>query len=258
LGNFSSYQDILPDPNNKISLSGDSAGTTSGTIGEGKLGPGFATVKFSANQPVMMNRTNSGRVITRSVAAHSWNIDINYNPMTREEFEPIFSFLMSRNGKLNPFFVELPQYLTSRNSGFHTQTSGGTLLTMAESSAIPAGRTYFRTSWGGSASSLPAVGDIFTITDPNNSSHTKVYMTTRVETAGDFNTTLDSNTDPTISPFRVRIHFSPPLVSSVSTTSTLDYVEPRIRVIQKTDVQEYSLGVNGLYKFDLKVEEAAP
>ena len=83
-------------------------------------------------------------------------------------------------------------------------------------------------------------------------------MTTRVETVGDFNTTLDSNTNPTLSPFRVRIHFSPPLVSSISTTSTLDYVEPRVRVIQKADVQEYSLGVNGLYKFDLKVEEAAP
>ena len=256
---FSSFQDILPDPNNKVSRSGDSGGTTAGSEGEAKAGPGFTSVKFSAKQPVMMNRTNSGRVITRAVAAHSWNIDISYNNLTREEFEPVFSFLMAKNGRLNPFFIELPQYLSSRNSSFATTTALGTLLTVNESGGLPAGRTYMRASWN-AADSYPAVGDIFTITDPNNSNHTKAYMLTRLETSEDYNNTFDPATNPSGSsaPYNVRIHFSPPLVAATSDTSTLDFVEPRIRVIQASDVTEYSLGTNGLYKFGLKVEEALP
>ena len=254
---FTSFQNILPDPTNTVSRSGDSGGYgDSKTIG--KSGPGFTSVKFNAKQPVMMNRTNSGRVITRAVAAHSWNIDISYNNLTREQFEPVFAFLMAQNGRLNPFLIELPQYLASRDSDFHTATSGGTLLTIDEASSIPAGRTYFRTSWTGATTALPAVGDIFTVTDSGNTNHTKAYMLTRVETIGDYNSALDSNTNPTTSPFRVRIHFSPSLVISTSNGATLDFVRPRIRVIQASDVTEYSLGVNGLYKFSLKVEEAAP
>ena len=259
MATFATFQNILPDPNNTISRSGDSAGI-SGSAGEGKVGPGFTSVKFSAKQPVMRSRTNSGRVITRAVAAHSWDIDISYNNITREEFEPVFSFLMAQNGKLNPFLIELPQYLASRDSGFAAESALGYTLAVDESSAVPAGRTYFRASWPRSFSSLPAVGDIFTISDSSNSNHTKAYMTTRVEIEGDYNTSLDSNTDPSgiIPGSTLRLHFSPSLVSEVSVGSTLDYVEPRIRVIQSSDVTEYSLGVDGLYKFGLKVEEAAP
>ena len=114
MATFSSFQDILPDPNNYLSEAGSSQQGDAGA----SLGPGFTSVKFSSKQPTMGTRTNSGRYIARSIAAHSWNIDINYNSLTRAEFEPVFSFLMSRQGKLNPFFLELPQYLTSQDSTF--------------------------------------------------------------------------------------------------------------------------------------------
>ena len=253
MGTFNAFQNILPDPNNLLSEAGSASSNEIGA----SAGPGFTSVKFTAKQPVMMNRTNSGRVITRSVAAHSWDIDISYNSLTRAEFEPVFSFLMSRNGKLNPFFIELPQYLTSQDSTFAASVISNppvTSVKIAEGSAVPAGRTYFRTSYTGSGT--PRQGDIFTISDASNVIHTKAYMVTRVETSTDFNNSFDAATNPGTNQFR--IHFSPPLVSATSDTSPLDFTEPRIRVIQAGDVQEYSLGVNGLYKFSLKVEEAAP
>ena len=77
-----------------------------------------------------------------------------------------------------------------------------------------------------------------------------------ISSATFLNNSFDAATNPGSNQFR--IHFSPPLVSATSDTSPLDFTEPRIRVIQAADVQEYSLGVNGLYKFSLKVEEAAP
>ena len=249
MATFSSFQDILPDPNNYLSEAGSSQQGDAGA----SLGPGFTSVKFSSKQPTMGTRTNSGRYIARSIAAHSWNIDINYNSLTRAEFEPVFSFLMSRQGKLNPFFLELPQYLTSQDATFASSVVTNNVA-IAEGSSVPAGRTYFRTSYSGSGT--PRQGDIFTITDASNSNHTKAYQITRVETQTDYNTTFDASTNPGSGQFR--LHFSPPLVSATSDTSVLDFTEPRIRVIQSKDVQEYSLGVDGLYKFSLSVEEAAP
>lgn len=332
MATFTSFQDTLPDPNNRISRSGGSVNPVGTTAINSRLGPGFTSVKFTAKQPVMMNRTNSGRVITRTVAAHSWDIDISYNNLTREEFEPVFSFLMAKNGRLNPFFINLPQYLTSRDSAFVIALAGGSNVTVNESGGLPAGRTYMKASWPGSGTGNPAVGDMFTITDGNNSNHTKAYMVTRVETFDDSNLSLDSTSVTTTvtsagggvslvavastaglsvgdilsgptgidSPTRritsisgnniglssafnfglsghapvsvtftgsetipttttqIRLHFSPPLVAATSNSSVLDFTAPKIRVIQASDVTQYSLGTNGLYKFGLKVEEALP
>ncbi len=257
MANFTAYQNILPDPNNKISRSGGSVNPVGTLDNSSKLGPGFASVKFSTKQPTMMSRTNSGRVVTRSIAAHSWNISISYNPLTREEFEPVFAFLLSY-GKINPFFVSLPQYLESRDSDF-VSVSPAKELTAAEGSSIPAGRTYMKCSWSGTGSQYPAVGDMFTITDPGNSNSFKAYMVTRFESAQDANTAFDAATQPSTSGATpVRIHFSPPLVTSVSNGSTLDFTAPKIRVIKQGDVTGYDLGVDGLYKFSLNLEEALP
>ena len=325
---FTSFQNILPDPNNYITYAGSISSSGTGAA----LGPGFTSVKFTSNQPTMMTRTNSGRVITRSVAAHSWKIGIQYNSLTREEFEPVFAFLMSRQGKLNPFFVELPQYIAAQDSNFASHVgSNPTSVAISEGSAIAAGRTFFRVGYSGAGTPRP--GDVFTITDANNSNHTKAYQVTRVETPTDYNFSFDASvitkavtqgsanattfglgnaassgvqvgdvvtgtnitrptgSFPTLiqivgntltlshgqpdfdgsagtfqfhrSPTKpgtnqLRVHFSPPLVYSVADTSKLDFVNPQVRVIQAGDVQEYSLGVDGLYKFNLNVEEAAP
>jgi hypothetical protein len=95
-------QNILPDPNNVIS--------TAGVDISGTAGPGFASVKLSSDQPIMRDRTRSGRLVSRAVSYHQWNIDISYNPMTKAQFNPIYGFLLEKQGSLKPFFVELPQY----------------------------------------------------------------------------------------------------------------------------------------------------
>ena len=94
------FTNILPDPNNMY----NDAGQDSGTIG----GPGFASVKLLSKSQTAKSRTNSGRLVTRHFGKHNWEIDIKYNPMTREEFEPVYSFLLSKQGQLVPFFVSLP------------------------------------------------------------------------------------------------------------------------------------------------------
>ena len=230
---FSSFSNRLPDPNFSIEETGKG--------GSGTAGPGFASVQFTSNQPVAISRTNSGRVTTRAIAGHNWKIAITYNPMTRDEFEPVYAFLQERRGRLKPFEIVLPQYNTPRN----TVTS-----TIAVDGAITAGATNFMVDGVSSGSLRP--GDMFNFTDSANSNHKKVYQVTRVLTSTDY---LTGN-QPTDSSHRV-YYVTPSIEKSVSNNSTLDYT-PTFRVMLTSDVMEYRLQTNNLYQFSLNLEEAQP
>jgi len=233
---FNSFANRLPDPNYKITEAGENS---SG----GLAGPGFKTVKFSSEQPTSFSRTNSGRVITRAIVGHNWKINITYNPMTRDQFEPVYSFLLEKRGRLKPFFVALPQYSSSR-----TTTSG----TISVDGAASAGATNIKVDGFGSVTGGLRPGDMFTITDSNNSNHKKIYQITRVA-----DNTNRLTTD-TIATDERRYYITPPLEKDVSNNSTLVYSEPLVRVVQTADIQEYSLGTNNLYSFALNLEEAQP
>jgi len=243
MATFTSFLDILPDPSNPVGVAGQSLATNSG----GTAGPGFASVTFSSEAPIQISRTNSGRVLTRSIAGHKWNINIKYNPMTRDQFEPIYSFLLEKNGRLNPFYVQLPQQASSRNAAFNT--AAGTITTATTGSAgagyiLQAGHSTTETT-------QPQPGDMFTITDANDSLHTKAYRVTRVMSNGTYNSAIHSQ--PTTSQ-RI-VYFTPHLQRAVSSGATCDYT-PLIRVIQKANIQSYNLGTNNLFEFSLNLEEA--
>jgi hypothetical protein len=228
---FTVFSDTLPTPNYKIGTAGQ--GSPQGTI----EGPGYASLKVDSVNQIMRDKTNSGRLITRSVAAHRWEVDIQYNPMTRAEFNPISSFLQEKQGGLKPFFIELPQYSQTGSPGSLTTTqlfTGNTYATISATSISPA----------------PAPGDMFTVSDSANSNHTKAYMLTRVETSADYNTNIG-----VVSANTIRVHFTPPLQKGVSTGSSFVFSNPRIKVVQKSDVFSYSLGTNNLYSFSLSLEE---
>lgn len=201
---------ILPDPNNTFN---------------GEYGPGFKSVSLISNQPVLKSRTNSGRVVTRAKAAQYWEINISYNPMTREEFDIVYSFLLAKRGGLIPFEVSLPQYLLPKD----TALTGATVTSLinAGSNTI----NYVPTGGG-----VASPGDLFTVSDDlYDSSHTKAYKVTSVD-AGE-------------------LSISPPVSREISAAATLDFVAPLVRVIMKSPVQEYKLGTNNLYEFSLNLEE---
>jgi len=245
MAQFTAFQNILPDPNNRISYSGSASSSDTGA----SLGPGWASTQLISKQPVMQNRTNSGRVISRAIAGHTWEISINYNELTKAEFTAIYAFLIQKVGKLNPFFVALPQYQVAQDSTFASAMAGGTAITINES-APPAGRNYFLCAYSGSGSPRP--GDIFTITDTDNTIHTKLYMVTRTETNADYNSNVGSQP----STGQRRIHFTPSLTYSTSNGSALDFTSPLVRVVNSADTNNYNLKTNGLYSFNLKLLEA--
>ena len=256
----------LPDPDYTRGFWGAGAASAA-SAATADHGPGFSSVKITSDQKVMVSRTNSQRVLAKAIAGQKWNIDIGYHPMTQDEFRPIDAFLQSRQGALSPFFVALPQYNNPKNTNWkNTLTNsdnsinGGNPFTFTAASAHLAGATSIEitgsNSWtistfGGSAHlNIPLVGEIFTISDSNDTNHTKAYMITHVET----NTTYASDTSrPSANGLRLGI--SPPLAKNVSTSGTLKFINPLFIVILPTAVRSYSLDTDNLYKFNLKLEE---
>jgi len=238
------YQDILPDPNNPIGAAGQNTGT---------VGPGYKTVSLISSSPIMKTRTNSGRIVARAIAGHSWKIKIGYNPMTRLEFEPIYNFLLNRRGGLKPFYVSLPQYRTPQDSDFASYAAAGTGATIQTTAGAASGATSVMIDGlSTTISNSPEAGDLFTITS-TDINHLKTYRITQVET----NTTYASDSARPATNERL-IHFIPGLQKATAINSTVKFHNPLIRVILSTDVQEYSLNTNNLYSFSLALEEALP
>ena len=241
MADFTPFSNRLPDPNYAIEETGKG--------GSGTVGPGFASVKISSNQPTAVSVTNSGRVSSRSIMGHRWSISLTYNPLTREQFEPIYNFLLERRGRLKTFEVVLPQYNSPR-----TTTSGTINVKTLSPDSIAAGATNFVVDGFGSVSGGLRPGDMFNFTDTNNSNHKKAYRVVRVLTNADY---LTGGTRPGANE---RIYYTVPSIEKEikTTTTTLTYTNPTFRVMQDGDTREYSLGTNNLYTFNLKLIEAQP
>lgn len=233
------FSNILPDPVNKITDAGVSSGS-------GSAGPGFASVTLRSLRDTQVSRTISGRGITRSHGSHMWDIEIQYNPLTRAEFEPVFSFLLSRNGRQYPFYVALPQYASPRDSAFATFVATNT----PTAAATAAGSSSMIISHASIAGD-PKPGDLFTINDSTNVNHTKAYRVTRSENSTVFETAGLTSTQR-------RIHFVPPLTRAVGPGALVVFKDPKIRCILKSDIQEYALNTENLYQFNLSLEEIQP
>ena len=231
MATFTSFTEILPTPSNPIGDAGQSLATGSG----GVAGPGFVSVTLNSKRDIMRDRTNSGRLVSRSASYHQWDVSITYNEMTKAQLDPVFNFLLEKQNSLKSFYVALPQYTGNiTNKGLSaTVAAGATTLTVSSSGVEP--------------------GAMFHIEDPENSAHIKAYVVTRVETSSNYNTN-----EGVVSSGTERVHFTPPLQRAITSTTNVvvNFAAPLIRVIQSSDEQQYSLNNNNLYNFSLKLEEA--
>lgn len=247
MATFNSFQNVLPDPNNLIV---PSLGAEPQSGFTGFEGPGYASVQLTSEQPLMRDRTNSGRLLARGIVGHKWKIAIKYNPLTQNVFNRIYSFLLQRNA-LDPFFVSLPQHRIPINPTFQTYAASNNLEAVG---AYAAGVKEVLLDGPGpysGSNGQPFPGDIFTISS-TNSNHLKTYMVTRVET----NAANLAGSTPTPTTGQVRIHFTPGLSAAVEDNADFVFHNPLFRVVPTSDTQQYNLNSNNLYEYSLNLEEA--
>ena len=221
---FSDFLDILPTPIHKIGSAGqlDASGTE---------GPGFATVGLSSEEPMLYSRVNSGRSAADDNSFHKWLIDIDYNPLTCEEFHPVYTFLMQKMTKLDPFFVLLPQYTSQGISdiGVDVEATRGDSTILVTGTGVAPGAMF---------------------TEFNEAGHTKMYYVTRVETNTNYFTPFGAPGSG-----KERLHFTPPLRKTVPASASLDFTDPLMQVKLIDGVQEYQLDSDGLFTYSIKLEE---
>ena len=212
------FTDILPDPTHKINLAGQASPT-----GEG--GPGYMAVKLSSQDPMITDKYNSMRYESQSGYHQKWVIDIAYNPLTCTEFHLIYAFLGLKRCLLKPFYVSIPPYDSQSLTGLTASTAGNwkdSTLLVDGTGAAP--------------------GMIFNI-----SGFSKIYKITRVET--------ETLNDTPVAAGKERLHITPPLVEDVVASTALNFIDPLFKVVQVSDLSNYSLDKDGLFNFSLQLEE---
>lgn len=242
MATFATFNNRLPDPTFAV--------TDAGSVGAGSTAAGFASVSMSSNLPVQVSRTLSGRGVHATSGAHHWEVNISYNPMKKAQFSPIISFLEAHNGRLNPFFVVLPQHSRPSDATFATHVTNNPVRFVG---AHAADSSSILVDCGVAFPEHASPMDCFTITDSTDVNHLKFYRVTRVET----NALYQAGTaQPSTSQMRLHIH--PPLVRAVADNSVVNWINPAMRVVQKADVLEYQLSTDNLFQFQLNLEEILP
>lgn len=89
---------------------------------ESRLPPDYPTTPtpmaatVTSFSPTLVSVTNSLRRQVRSRGVQVWQLDLMYGAMTRANFAPLWSFLVSRAGQASSFTVSLPGLGTPRGT----------------------------------------------------------------------------------------------------------------------------------------------
>lgn len=122
------------------------------------------TVQLTSVTPSLVSVTHSLRRIVRSRGGQRWSLEFTYAPLTREEWAPIYAFLLSQVGQEGVFTVVPPHLRTHQGSG-----TGVPTVDML----VSAGATAVQTTWADTSTTVMKAGDLLTF-----SGGAKVYMLT--------------------------------------------------------------------------------
>ena len=184
--------------------------------------PVFQALNLKSNDKTLVSQSVNGRTQSRKLASQYWEFSAVYPPMTRAEFMPVYAFIMAQSGQHQTFNIQLPVL---------DDTQGTAAGTLKSSAAHAAGLTTINVD--GVVGKL-SVGDMVKF------GHDKVYMITLTNTSGD--TTL--------------IDIMPPLRQSIANDEVINYQNVTIKVRLKNDVQEFGIGNDGLFSYEVDFIEA--
>jgi len=181
--------------------------------------PEFQAINVESKQRNIYSETVSGRIQARQIGKQQWAFSAKYNPMTREEFAPVYAFLVSQKGRFGTFTIVPPVISTTSGTATGTMTSG------AES----AGSTSISVSG--------FTGDIKAGDFVKFASHSKVYMVTADRSgAGDMS-------------------IEPALIEAVTNGTEITYTDVPFKMRLNNDIQTYSLSSNEYFEVDVDMIE---
>ena len=182
--------------------------------------PTASSIKITSISPTLTSVTHSLKRQARQRGGQRWALELDYPPMTRAEFAPLFAFSVAQKGQYQTFTYQPPIY--SDTSG----TATGTLL-VNNASGYSVGDSTVATD--GLTGTLKA-GDFIKF-----AGHDKVYMLT-----------ADGSTTLTI---------EPPLNDTVADDEAITYADVPFTVAFVNDSQSFGRGAADLHDFSISLVE---
>mgnify|MGYP003961717131 FL=1 len=182
--------------------------------------PTASSIKITSISPTLTSVTHSLKRQARQRGGQRWALELDYPPMTRAEFAPLFAFSVAQKGQYQTFTYQPPIY--SDTSG----TATGTLL-VNNASGYSVGDSTVATD--GLTGTLKA-GDFIKF-----AGHDKVYMLT-----------ADGSTTLTI---------EPPLNDTVADDEAITYNDVPFAVAFVKDSQSFGRGAADLHDFSISLVE---
>jgi hypothetical protein len=189
--------------------------------------PVFNAVNFSSEQKTITSTSDSGKMFSVQVDGQRFKFSASYPPMTRAEFAPVYAFIMKQRSQKETFTV-IPPVISDAQGDV-----AGIISTYTSASA---GDTSVQLQGITNGSTIKA-GDFIKF-----NGHSKVYMV--VEDA-----TGDVSELATVT-------IEPPLREDVLVDEDILYDNIPFTVRLMNDVQEFNVGVNNLYQYEVDFIEA--
>ena len=194
---------------------------------------GFTAMELQTNTRSRLTESVSGQTQRIKSGAQYWSFKLKSPPLSRSDFNAIYSFIVQQDGQVEAFTV-VPPVISST-----TGTAAGTVTVADVNTADPLMGTSAGSSSVGVSGGTGTLkkGDLIKF-----SNHNKVYMLTE-------DVDLDGSTVDQVS-------FYPPLVESVTGgATTITYNSVPFTVFFNNDQISYELLTDGLYRYEIDVRE---
>lgn len=182
--------------------------------------PEFSAIKVESQHSNVRTETRSGRTQVRSLGAQRWAFTAQYNDMTREEFAPVYAFVVSTGSGVDSFDIVPPVISDAKGN------VSGTVLANGSHSV------------GDSTISIDGITGTLKAGDfVKFANHNKVYMVTADRTGAG----------------TLSIH--PALIESVANNEAISYDGVTFKMRVANDVQQFALQEFDRYSFEVDMIE---
>ena len=180
-------------------------------------------INIKSNQTTIVSTAINGRRQARQLQNQRWSMTVSFPPMTRASFAPIFAFITAQRGRKESFTYTPPII----DDALGTET-GSVLVNGVHAVGDT---TIAMDAFAGDGAGRFKAGDFLKF-----ASHNKVYMFV---------------SDVTSSSNAATVTIEPPLTTALANNEAVTYDSVPFTVALKNDVQEFVIGQDALYRYEL-------
>ena len=190
--------------------------------------PSASSVTIKSIEPTLVSVTQNLKRQVRRRGGQRWQLDVEFPPMTRAEFAPIYAFAVKQQGQFETFTYTPPVISTTQGDASESPVVNGAVSVGASQATLD--------GFSSAQSGIIKAGDFFKF-----SGHTKVYMATAdVDFVGSGTTS---------------INFAPNLLNAVANDETITIASVPFTVAFTQDISQFNTDATALFGFAMSLIE---